>query len=71
MTEVPVADNVMERERADVGSYEDIVAAAERTTGMQDMGGTEHEGNRGRKVLYIVKSLVAAVKDLERKPAYE
>ena len=35
--------NVMERERSDVGSYEDIVAAAERTTGMTDMGGTEHE----------------------------
>ena len=35
--------NVMERERADVGSYEDIVAAAERTTGMTDMGGTGHE----------------------------
>jgi hypothetical protein len=35
--------NVMERERADVGSYEDIVAAAERTTGMTDMGGGGHE----------------------------
>jgi len=33
----------MERERADVGTYEDIVAAAERTTGMADMGGTAHE----------------------------
>jgi hypothetical protein len=38
----------MERERADVGSYEDIVAAAERTTGLHDfgwadMGGNEHE----------------------------
>ena len=33
----------MARERPDVGSYEDIVAAAERTTGMTDMGGTEHE----------------------------
>ncbi|HEX7717321.1 MAG TPA: sulfotransferase [Marmoricola sp.] len=38
-----MTDNVMERERADVGSYEDIVAAAERTTGMTDMGGTAHE----------------------------
>lgn len=37
------SDNVMARERADVGSYDDIVAAAERTTGMTDMGGTEHE----------------------------
>jgi len=37
------ADNVMARERADVGSYEDIVAAAERTTGMTDLGGTGHE----------------------------
>ena len=33
----------MTRERPDVGSYEDIVAAAERTTGMSDMGGTAHE----------------------------
>jgi hypothetical protein len=39
----------MERERADVGSYEDIVAAAERTTGMTDMGGTAHE--EGLRVL--------------------
>ena len=37
------ADNIMTRERPDVGSYEDIVAAAERTTGMSDMGGTAHE----------------------------
>lgn len=36
-------DNVMARERADVGSYEDIVAAAERTTGLSDMGGDAHE----------------------------
>jgi hypothetical protein len=43
MTTDGQAANVMERERADVGSYEDIVAAAERTTGMTDMGGTEHE----------------------------
>jgi hypothetical protein len=44
MTSEPgVADNVMARERADVGSYEDILAAAERTTGMSDMGGTAHE----------------------------
>jgi len=35
--------NVMARERADVGSYEDIAAAAERTTGMSDFGGTAHE----------------------------
>ena len=38
-----MADNVMERERADVGTYEDIVAAAERTTGMSDIGGDAHE----------------------------
>jgi hypothetical protein len=38
-----MADNVMARERADVGTYEDIVAAAERTTGLSDFGGTEHE----------------------------
>ena len=35
-----MSDNVMTRERADVGSYEDIVAAAERTTGLSDLGGT-------------------------------
>jgi len=38
-----MTDNVMTRERADVGSYEDIVAAAERTTGLTDLGGTAHE----------------------------
>lgn len=31
------------RQRADVGSYEDICAAASRTTGLTDFGGTEHE----------------------------
>jgi hypothetical protein len=35
--------NVMARERADVGTYEDIVAAAQRTTGMADFGGDAHE----------------------------
>jgi hypothetical protein len=44
-----MSDNVMTRERADVGSYEDIVAAAERTTGLTDMGGTAHE--EGLRVL--------------------
>jgi hypothetical protein len=44
-----MSDNVMARERPDVGSYEDIVAAAERTTGMTDMGGTAHE--EGLRVL--------------------
>src|SRR3954468_6853820 len=48
MTEA-MSDNVMTRERADVGSYEDIVAAAERTTGLSDMGGTAHE--EGLRVL--------------------
>lgn len=38
-----MADDVMQRERADVGTYEDIGAAAERTTGMTDYGGTAHE----------------------------
>ncbi len=38
-----MADDVMERERADVGSYDDIAAAAVRTTGMSDFGGTSHE----------------------------
>lgn len=33
----------MQRERADVGSYDDIAAAAVRTTGMSDFGGTAHE----------------------------
>ena len=39
----------MVRERPDVGSYEDIVAAAVRTTGMSDFGGTAHE--EGLRVL--------------------
>mgnify|MGYP000126687919 CR=1 FL=1 len=39
----------MTRERADVGTYEDIAAAAVRTTGMDDFGGTEHE--EGLRVL--------------------
>jgi hypothetical protein len=38
-----MTDDVMQRERADVGTYEDIAAAAERTTGMSDFGGTAHE----------------------------
>ncbi|GAB2865596.1 sulfotransferase family protein [Nocardioides pacificus] len=33
----------MARERADVGSFEDIAAAAVRSTGLEDFGGTEHE----------------------------
>ncbi|QWF24901.1 sulfotransferase [Nocardioides sp. LMS-CY] len=33
----------MTRERPDVGSYDDIVAAAVRTTGMDDFGSGEHE----------------------------
>ena len=44
-----VSDNIMVRERPDVGSYEDIVAAAERTTGLSDFGGTAHE--EGLRVL--------------------
>ncbi|MCW2782563.1 MAG: Sulfotransferase domain protein, partial [Marmoricola sp.] len=43
MTDGAPTKNVMARERPDVGSYEDILAAAERTTGMTDMGGTAHE----------------------------
>ena len=31
------------RERADIGTYEDIAAAATRTTGLDDFGGTDHE----------------------------
>src|SRR4051795_1166717 len=38
-----MSDNIMVRERPDVGSYEDIVDAAQRTTGMSDFGGTAHE----------------------------
>ncbi|CAN5632086.1 sulfotransferase [soil metagenome] len=33
----------MARTRPDLGSYDDIVAAAQRTTGMVDFGGTDHE----------------------------
>ncbi|HWU31584.1 MAG TPA: sulfotransferase [Marmoricola sp.] len=36
-----MSDNIMTRERPDVGSYEDIVAAASRTTGLSDFGGQE------------------------------
>lgn len=44
-----MTDNVMERERSDLGSYEDIVAAAVRTTGMDDFGDSPHE--EGLRVL--------------------
>ncbi len=44
-----MSDNIMVRERADVGSYDDIVSAAVRTTGMSDFGGTAHE--EGLRVL--------------------
>src|SRR3569623_1353429 len=44
-----MTDNIMIRERADVGSYEDIVAAAQRTTGMTDFGSSAHE--EGLRVL--------------------
>ena len=44
-----MSDNVMTRERADVGSYEDIVAAAVRTTGLSDFGDGAHE--EGLRVL--------------------
>jgi hypothetical protein len=44
-----MGDNVMTRERADVGSYEDIVAAAVRTTGLSDFGEGLHE--EGLRVL--------------------
>jgi hypothetical protein len=48
-TEAAASDNIMVRERPDVGSYDDIVAAAQRTTGMTDFGGTAHE--EGLRVL--------------------
>ena len=44
-----MSDNVMTRERADLGTYEDIAAAAMRTTGLDDFGGTAHE--EGLRVL--------------------
>jgi hypothetical protein len=44
-----MSDNVMTRERPDVGSYEDIAAAASRTTGMTDFGDGVHE--EGLRVL--------------------
>ncbi|MBO9521999.1 MAG: sulfotransferase [Nocardioidaceae bacterium] len=46
----------MARERADVGSYEDIAAAAVRTTGMSDFGDGAHE--EGLRVL--VEDLASA-----------
>lgn len=51
-----MSDNVMARERADVGSYEDIAAAAVRTTGMSDFGDGAHE--EGLRVL--VEDLASA-----------
>lgn len=44
-----MSDNIMTRERPDVGSYDDIVAAAVRTTGMDDFGSGGHE--EGLRVL--------------------
>lgn len=44
-----MSDNVMTRDRADVGSYEDIAAAAVRTTGLSDFGDGGHE--EGLRVL--------------------
>ena len=38
-----MSDNIMTRERPDVGSYEDIAAAAVRTTGLSDFGDGVHE----------------------------
>lgn len=43
------------RERAEVGSYDDIAAAAVRTTGLDDFGGSEHEEG--------LRILVAALAD--------
>ena len=37
------SDNIMARTRPDLGSYDDISAAAQRTTGLSDFGGTDHE----------------------------
>ncbi|WP_325769444.1 sulfotransferase [Dietzia kunjamensis] len=43
MTSTGTSDNIMARERAEVGSYEDIVAAAVRSTGLSDFGSDAHE----------------------------
>src|SRR4051794_453473 len=54
MTSEDTGVNVMERERDDVGTYEDIVAAAERTTGLHDFGWTDLGGaahERGLRTL--------------------
>jgi hypothetical protein len=47
-------DNVMERERPDVGTYEDIVAAAERTTGLSDFGWADLGGTTQDEGLRIL-----------------
>lgn len=44
-----MSDNIMTRERPDVGSYEEIAAAAVRTTGLSDFGDGAHE--EGLRVL--------------------
>jgi hypothetical protein len=44
-----MSDNIMVRERPEVGTYEDIVAAAVRTTGMDDFGDNAQE--EGLRVL--------------------
>lgn len=44
-----MSDNIMTRERPDVGSYDDIAAAAMRSTGMSDFGDGVHEA--GLRVL--------------------
>lgn len=49
MSDTVPNQNVMTRERPDVGSYEDIAAAASRTTGMTDFGDGVHE--EGLRVL--------------------
>jgi len=59
-------DDVMQRERADVGSFEDIVAAAQRTTGMSDFGGNAHE--EGLRIL--VEDLSSAEAGLTGKGNY-
>ena len=43
MTSTGTSDNIMARERAEVGSYEDIVAADVRSTGLSDFGSGAHE----------------------------
>ena len=61
----------MARERADVGSYEDIVAAAERATGLSDLGWADTGGTGSEEGLRIlVEDLNSAEAGLTGKGNY-